>query len=238
MTVDRPLVLAHRGARRVAPENTIEAFERAVAVGADGVELDVRRTADGVAVVHHDPTTSDGALIAATPAAALRSAHPEIPTLAAALDACADRLVNVEIKNSPLEPGFDRDERPAEAVVALLEERSQRDRVIVSSFQLSTIDRVRSCSPSVPTGLLTVTRVAAKLMDRLVDAGHHALHPGRQAMSRRRAEQVITHAHDRGLRVNVWTVNAPATLVRLRDAGVDGLITDVPDVALAALGIS
>jgi glycerophosphoryl diester phosphodiesterase len=120
----------------------------------------------------------------------------------------------------------------------LLDERGNRDRVIVSSFQLSTIDRVRACSPSVPTGLLTVTRAAARLMDRLADAGHHALHPGRQAMNRRRAEQVVAHAHDRGLRVNVWTVNAPATLTRLAGAGVDGLITDVPDVALAALGVS
>ena len=233
----RPLVLAHRGARRVAPENTVEAFARAVAMGADGVELDVRRTVDGVAVVHHDPATSEGALIAATTASTLRTAHPEIPTLEDALDACAGLLVNIEIKNSPLEPGFDRDERPADAVIALLDERGERDRVIVSSFQLATIDRVRACSAWVPTGLLTVTRAAAALMDRLVDADHHALHPGRQAMSRRRAAQVVAHAHDRGLRVNVWTVNAPTTLARLRDVGVAGLIPDVPDVALAALGV-
>jgi glycerophosphoryl diester phosphodiesterase len=238
MSGARPLVLAHRGARRVAPENTVEAFARAVAMGADGVELDVRRTADDALVVHHDPAVLGGALIAATTVAAVRAARPEIPTLAEALDVCAGVLVNVEIKNSPLDPGFDRDERAAEAVVALLDERAGRDRVIVSSFQLSTIDRVRACSTSVATGLLTVTRAAAGLMDRIVDGGHQALHPGRQAMTRRRAEQIVAHAHDRGLQVNVWTVNAPATLTRLRDAGVDGLITDVPDVARVALGLS
>jgi len=238
MKTDRPLVLAHRGARRVAAENTVEAFVRAVAMGADGVELDVRRAADGVLVVHHDATTRGGDLIAGTPAAVVRAAQPEIPTLTEALDACAGRLVNVEIKNSPLEPGFDRDERAADAVVALLDERSGRDRVIVSSFHLSAIDRVRMGSPSVPTGLLTVTRADVTVMDRLVDRGHHALHPGRRAMSRRRADQVVAAAHDRGLQVNVWTVNAPATLTRLRDAGVDGLITDVPDVARATLGLS
>jgi len=221
----------------VAQENTIEAFTQALAMGADGVELDVRRAVDGVLVVHHDPITPSGDLIATTPSTVVRAAHPGIPTLTEALDACAGRLVNIEIKNAPLEPGYDRGDRAADTVVALLDER-RRDRVIVSSFQLSTIDRVRVCSPSVPTALLTVTRAAARLMDRIVEGGHQALHPGRQALSRRRAEQIVAHAHDRGLAVNVWTVNAPATLRRLRDAGVDGFITDVPDVARTALGLS
>jgi glycerophosphoryl diester phosphodiesterase len=236
--VGRPLVLAHRGARRVAPENTLEAFARAVAMGADGVELDVRRAVDGALVVHHDPITPGGDLIAATPAAVVRAAHTGIPTLPEALDACAGVLVNIEIKNSPFEPGHDREERAADAVVALLDERGGRDRVLVSSFQLATIDRVRASSGSIATGLLTVTRASATLMDQIAERGHRALHPGRRAMGRRRAEQVVAHARERGLQVIVWTVNTPATLTRLRDAGVDGLITDVPDVARAALGLS
>ena len=237
MTVGTPLVLAHRGARRVAPENTLEAFRRAGAMGADGVELDVRRTADGALVLHHDPAVADGALIAGTPAAELQADHPEIPTLAEALDVCAGLLVNVEIKNAPGEAGFDPEERAAEGVVALLDARSGRDRVIVSSFQLATIDRVRAHSSTVPTGLLTVTRADVRILDLLVERGHHALHPGRQGMTRRRAERIVADAHARGLQVNVWTVNAPATLQRLAAAGVDALITDVPDVARAALGI-
>jgi glycerophosphoryl diester phosphodiesterase len=162
--------------------------------------------------------------------------HPEIPTLAEALGACSGLLVNVEIKNSPLEPGFDREERTADAVVALLDDRAGADRVLVSSFQFPTIARVRACSASVATGLLTVTRADPRLLDRIVERGHQAIHPGRRAMSRRRAEQIVADAHDRGLRVNVWTVNAPVTMTRLADVGVDGLITDVPDVARAALG--
>jgi glycerophosphoryl diester phosphodiesterase len=236
--LDRPLVVAHRGARRVAPENTLDAFRRALGMGADGVELDVRRTADGALVVHHDPYVPSGDLIATTTAAALHTAHPEVPTLAEALDACAGVLVNVEIKNSPLEPGFDREERAADAVVALLDARAGRDHVIVSSFQLPTIGRVRTCSASVATGLLTVTRADVRLLDRIVERGHHAIHPGRRAMSRRRAEQIVADAHDRGLQVNVWTVNAPVTLARLAAAGVDGLITDVPDVARRTLGLA
>jgi glycerophosphoryl diester phosphodiesterase len=238
MTQTRTLVLAHRGARRAAPENTLEAFRRAVAMGADGVELDVRRTADGVLVVHHDPQPPGRDLIATTAAATLRASHSEIPTLAEALDVCAGVLVNVEIKNAPREPGFDPDEPAADAVVELLAARAGRDRVIVSSFQLATIDRVRACSATVPTGLLTVTRADSRVMDRIVERGHHALHPGRQGMTRRRAEQVVADAHERGLQVNVWTVNAPATIARLAAAGVDGVITDVPDVARTALGLS
>jgi glycerophosphoryl diester phosphodiesterase len=233
--VGRPLVLAHRGARRVAVENTLPAFTRALAFGADGVELDVRRTADGVLVVHHDPSPPGGDLIATTSAESLRRFRPEIPTLADALDACAGALVNVEIKNAPYEPGFDSDERAADGVVELLEARGGRDRVIVSSFQLPAIDRVRACSATVATGLLTVTRADARLLDRLVELGHQAIHPGRQGMTRRRADQVVAEAHNRGLQVNVWTVNAPVTPRRLAASGVDALITDVPDVARAAL---
>src|SRR6478736_4409350 len=70
MTSSPPLVLAHRGARRVAPENTLDAFALAIAMGADGVELDVRRTADGALVLHHDPAVLGGDLIAATTEAA------------------------------------------------------------------------------------------------------------------------------------------------------------------------
>src|SRR4051794_30057455 len=95
----RPLVLGHRGASRDAPENTIEAFARAVAVGADGVELDVHRTADDVLVVHHDPELVGFGLVVDAPFHALRGARPDVPTLAETLDACAGmRLVNIEMK--------------------------------------------------------------------------------------------------------------------------------------------
>ncbi|MDQ3542532.1 MAG: glycerophosphodiester phosphodiesterase, partial [Actinomycetota bacterium] len=99
-------VIAHRGASRLAKENTIEAFRAAVRVGAAGIELDARRTSDGVLVVHHDPLV-DGRAIISIAATEL----PEwVPTLSAALDACVGAFVNIEIKNSPEEPDFDPDE--------------------------------------------------------------------------------------------------------------------------------
>jgi glycerophosphoryl diester phosphodiesterase len=232
----RPLLLAHRGARRVATENTLAAFRRAVAMGADGVELDVRRTAEGTLVVHHDPRTARGDLIAATTLASLRATVPELATLDEALDACAGVLVNVEIKNLPWEADFDPEERSAHDVVELLDARGGRDDVLVSSFHLATVDRVRAAGGAVPTALLTVGRARLRsVLDLVAERGHAALHPERRSMGRRQAESLVADAHDRGLRVHVWTVNAPVTITRLAAAGVDGLITDVPDVARRVL---
>src|SRR4051812_39413617 len=110
-------VLAHRGASRAAPENTVEAFLVAKAMGADGVELDVRRTSDGPLVVHHDPRLRDGRAIIELHAATL---PVHVPRLHDALDACAGMWVNVEIKNDPLEPDFDPTDSIADDVIGAL----------------------------------------------------------------------------------------------------------------------
>ena len=123
-------VIAHRGASRLAPENTTVAFRTAVSVGADGIELDARRTADGVIVVHHDARLADGRVIVDTP---WRELPEHVPTLGAALDACAGAWVNVEIKNSPAEPDFDADDRVAVEVLATLAERGA-GRWLISSL--------------------------------------------------------------------------------------------------------
>ena len=93
-----PRVIAHRGASTLARENTLEAFALAGRLGADAVELDVRRAAGGELVVHHDAHLPDGRLIRATRHDELPS---DLPDLSAALDACAGMWVNVEIKNDP-----------------------------------------------------------------------------------------------------------------------------------------
>jgi len=233
----RPLVLAHRGARRRAPENTLEAFAAARALGADGVELDVRRTRDGALVIHHDPGPVGGPVIVEADAAALRAAVPSMPTLAEALDECAGLLVNIEIKNLPWEPDFDADERVAERVVALLAERGEADRVLVSSFHLPTVDRVHELAPHVPTAFLFMRGMdLGEVVDLAADRGHAAVHPDVRALGGPEVVDFLAHATRRGLQVNVWTVNEPADMVRLADLGVDALVTDVPDVARVALG--
>ncbi len=234
--MDRPLVLAHRGARRRAPENTLEAYAVARDLGADGVELDVRRTRDGALVLHHDPGPAEGPVLATLDHAEIRERFPSIPTLAEALDVCAGLLVNIEIKNMPWEPDFDADERMVADVVALLRDRGGADRVLVSSFHLATVDGMHQRAPEVPTGVLFLAGLDLReVADLAADRGHVAVHPDVRALGGPEVPEFVAHAHDRGLQVNVWTVNEPADMVRLADLGVDALVTDVPDVAMVAL---
>jgi glycerophosphoryl diester phosphodiesterase len=229
------LVLAHRGANRHAPDNTLAAFSRAVELGADGVELDIHRTADGRLVVRHDAKTPAG-LLSDMGLDTVRSAFPDVPTLEDALDVCAGLLVNVEIKNSVEEGDRDPSERAAILLVELLQRRGWRDRVLVSSFNMPSIDRVRSLAPNVSTGLLTWRTDPLQALAIAESHGHRAVHPGVRSLRRVGAGAVVARAHERGVKVNVWTVNNARELKRLAAAGVDGLITDVPDVALRALG--
>jgi len=229
------LVLAHRGASRVAPENTVPAFTRALELGADGVELDVQRTADDGLVVRHDAVTEAGPIAELT-AAEVHEAVPGLPTLAEALDACSGSLVNIEIKNLPHLPGFDPDDRVVELVVGLLRSRGGADRVLVSSFRLESLDRVRAIAPEVDTGLLAFAGDPLLLLGWVADRGHRAFHPSLAMLAGTNLDHVVRDAHDHRLAVNAWTVNEAADFVRLRDAGVDGVITDDPGAAREQYG--
>lgn len=219
-------VIAHRGASRLEPENTTAAFRKAVEVGAQGIELDARRTADGVVVVHHDAKLPDGRVIVETP---WHDLPDHVPTLGDALDACAGAWVNIEIKNSPQDPDFDRDDRVAVEVLAHLAERGA-GRWLISSFRLETVDRCHLVAPDVPTAWLTL-EVGVDTPSDLVRRGHTAVHPWEPTIT----ADVIGRCHDAGLLVNGWTCNDPARFTELASWGVDGLCTDTPDVMLAAL---
>lgn len=209
------LILGHRGASAHAPENTVEAYELAFAMGADGVELDVRRGF----VCRHDPGP----------------AGPGTITLPQALDACEGMFVNIEIKNLQGEEDFDETETLAAEVVELLAERSWRDRVLVSSFNLSTINRVKQLAPELPTGFLVMippdADVAGRTIERVRRHGHDAIHPHHTGVMPRLVE-LATAA---GLDVHTWTVNDAQRMRDLADMGVASIMTDVPDVAVATL---
>ncbi len=153
--VDGMLVLAHRGANRLAPENTVPAMREAVDRGADGVELDVHRSADGGLGVRHDATDAPDV-----------PAGPEVPMLAEVLDVCRGRLVNVEIK----------DPHATDDVVALLADRGD-DQVLVSAFDWDVVDRVRELAPHLPTGLLSFGVPPDEVLVTAVLRGHTAVHP-------------------------------------------------------------
>src|SRR5688500_15437324 len=148
------LVIGHRGASQAFPENTLAAFQGAIDQGADGIELDVRRTADGALTLSHDDTLPDGTVVVETAFAAL---PPGMPDLAQALDVCRPlAVVNVEIKNWPEDKDFDVTEQVAARVVELLEARAELDdgRNLISSFHLPTIDRVHDLAPGLATAWL------------------------------------------------------------------------------------
>lgn len=219
----------HRGASADARENTLEAFALARTQGADGVELDVRRSRDGSLVLHHDVAFADGRLVCEVADEDL----PEwVPTLEAALEVCEGMVVNIEIKNAPAEADHDPSRRLADEVVAVLQARDGRDDVLVSSFDLRTVDRVRAVDPTVPTAFLTfVEPVGEAAVALAADRGHRAIHPHEWSVD----ADFVALAHGRGLEVNVWTVDDLDRIRALAAAGVDGIVTNVPALAREAL---
>ena len=228
-------VQAHRGSPDPPAgiaENTLAAFARARRLGADGVELDVRRTADGALAVHHDPVVEGSGAIHELPAAALPS---RVPLLEAALEECRGMTVNVEVKNLPGEPAFDPDERCATAVGELITRMGLEGSVVVSSFWPGSLEVLHASHPAIPTGLLLSRSLGAEGAVGMVAAATRlacaALHPHADLVD----PGLAGEAHAAGLAVAVWTVNDRSHLEAARGAGVDTVITDDVPLALEVL---
>lgn len=231
----RPFVYGHRGAPERRHENTIEGFTVAMGLGVDGVELDARRTADGRIAVHHDAHLDDGRVLCDVTEKQLPGC---VPDLASALDACRGGIVNIEIKNSPIEPDFDPGQSVSRGVADLLVVRASNgiaDRVLVSSFNPDAIRAVRTDALEIPTALVTLalddTAAITQVVTAAAEAGQVAVHPWDPTVD----AALVDRAHDAGLAVNVWTVDDPARMQELVAFGVDGICTNVPDVALDVL---
>lgn len=223
-------VFAHRGDTSGAAENTIAAFLAAIQAGADGVELDVRRSADGALVVHHDAEVPGMAPVSAL---LVRDLPRTIALLDEAMTALEPLEVNVEIKNDPREPGFDPTGSIGHDVVRLLEERGDLDRVIVSSFDLGTLDAVLQANPAVVTGwLLGYEASPLEALPIALAHGFRAIHPFVLSVNR----DAVVASHDAGIDVNTWTVNARHDLERMAGIGVDVVITDTVALALEVAG--
>ncbi|HXQ76054.1 MAG TPA: glycerophosphodiester phosphodiesterase [Acidimicrobiales bacterium] len=228
-------VLAHRGGAGPWRENTLEAFAGALRLGADGVELDVRRTADGRLVVHHDAEIDGAGEVHALRANEL---PPWVPGLDEALETCGAAAVNVEVKNAPVEPGFDPAETVATEVVSTLAALSRTPgrgpaHVIVSSFWPATLAAVHRAGPEVATGLLVHPSLdAAEAAERALSIGCVALHPFHAQVT----PALVALAHGLGLGVATWTVNERHDVAAVAAAGVDVVISDRVTDALEALG--
>jgi glycerophosphoryl diester phosphodiesterase len=234
---DEPIgVLAHRGGTGPWRENTLEAFAGALGLGADGVELDVRRTADGRLVVHHDPEIVGTGVIRRLEASEL----PDwVPGLDEALAVCAGSIVNVEIKNSPIEAGSDPPEIVAAEVVSTLSGAGIGDggkgpaHVIVSSFWPANLAAVRTVDPQVATGLLVHPSLDASEAAREAEAlGCGALNPFHSQVT----PALVDLVHRSAMALVVWTVNEPDDLATMVAAGVDAVISDRVTEARRALG--
>lgn len=247
---DRTLNIAHRGASAAAPPNTLAAFKKAIELGADGIEFDVHFSADGVPVVIHDFTvdaTTDGSgRVADLTLAQLKQLDAgtrfdpaftgeRIPTLDEVLEAVSGRrgwggelLLNVELKTtSPGDNGLER------AVITLVEQHSLSRRVLFSSFNPFSLRRAKRIAPHIPAGLLYDQGLSLPLRRAWLAflAPHEARHPHYKMVDAR----YMAWARRRGYRVNTWTVDDPAEMRRLVGLGVNGIITNVPDVLRSVL---
>jgi glycerophosphoryl diester phosphodiesterase len=225
----RPEIIAHRGTPRVHPENSLSGFAHALALGVDGIELDVHLTRDGVPVVHHDPGLGGAGPLAGRVIADLTldelRAHElapgvAVPTLAETCAVTDGRAtLYVEVKA-----------RDAEAAVAAALD-GLGERAPVHSFDHRVSRRVRELAPRTPAGILStsylVDTVAAMRTADARDLWQHWT----------MVDEVLADAvHAAGGRVIAWTVNDPAVAVALAAAGVDGVCTDVPATIAEALG--
>lgn len=232
-------MLAHRGLAREAPENTLLAFAKAVAIGAEYVETDVHLSADGVAVVAHDPTLARVAdrdvEVSKLTMAELRRidlGHGQgFCTLEEALDAFPETRFNIDVKV----------ESAVEATVASVTKTRAGSRVLLTSFSEGRRRRLAALVPDAVTsaggaGVIRTRLVSLTGSTRAVTRalrGARALQvPERIGALPLVTERFVAAVHRAGAEVHVWTVNDPADMTRLLDLGVDGLVTDRADLAL------
>ncbi len=246
-SLPQPIVFAHRGASAHAPENTLAAFELALAQNADGIELDVKLSADGQVVVIHDPTvdrtTGTHGKVKDLALAELRALNAgnffsaafsteKIPTLEEVFETCGKRtLINVELTNY----NTPRDHL-VESVCMLVKKFSLQKHVMFSSFYASNLSKARSYLPEVPCGLLAFGGLLGAWARSFGFAfgKYTALHPYLKDVT----PQQIQRVHRLKGRVHVWTVNAEADMRRLFGWGVDAIFTDDPQLAVRVRGES
>ncbi len=217
------LKIGHRGARALEPENTLRSFRKAVELGVDAVELDVRLTKDGEVVVIHDErverTTDGSGLVSNFTLEEIRGFNAEkgekIPTLGEALDFLKGKVkVLIELKEVSFE----------EKVLDLIKERGMVNDVIIVSFLEKALRRVRELDGDVATGLIYVRH--KKPREAALELGAEYLLP----LYRFTHSADVKKAHESGLKVIVWTINTQEEATTYKQKGVDGIATDKPNI--------
>lgn len=228
-------VIGHRGGAALGPENTLATIRAGLQAGADGVEIDVRLSADGVPVLMHDVnvdrTTPGTGRVDSLSIEVLRSLG--VPTLSDVLELVPlERRLIVELKGTPWEAGHDMNEPLARVVAETLTQQEVRN-VTVSSFNPLALAALRAGAPEVPTGVLTSPAFdLGSNLAAAVDSGNEECHVPAELLD----PDFVVAAHDAGRRVLAWTVNDATEVARFAAWGLDGVITDDPGIALRALG--
>ncbi len=219
--MNKPLNIGHRGVKGYEPENTLISFQKALELNADGIELDVHLCQSGELIVIHDftvdrTTNGTGAIsdLTLTQIKKLRiNNHLEIPTLDEVLALFnKNHLINIELKGT----------NTAELVCACIQRHVQENKLdysnfIVSSFQRNELARMKSNNPKIPLGILTEASVQ-QAIEWAEEFGATAIHPHFSLLTTEKGYQIYT-----------WTVNDLQDIQRVKQFGVDGIITDFPD---------
>lgn len=235
----QPLVIAHRGASGEMPENTLPAFERAVEQSADMIETDLHLTQDGVVVIHHDAALArlgeqgeirdrTAAELAALNAAPGADFEARMPTLLDVLDGFGERMeFNLELKVGSHAPYEGMEEQVVDAV----RERGLLPRMLFSSFDDGVLARVRALSEEARIAVLVSPRAPLSILKRADRVRAEAINPHISMITSR----MVRSAHAASLRVFPYTANEEPEMIRLLEAGVDGIITNYPKQLRALL---
>lgn len=223
------IIIAHRGASGLAPENTLLAYRIAIELGADMIELDVHETNDGYLVCIHDyevDRTTDGTgAIAELSLKELQKLdagqHEHIPLLSEVLEHAHGKIrVNIELKVTDVE----------KQVVQLVREKRMTDHVVVSSFLHGTLEAMHEVDPTITTAVL-VSKPMEDLVEYVSDLKAKALNPLHTMVT----SELINQMHNHNIQVFPWTINDSSTMLHLVRMRIDGLITDYPDIAIETL---
>lgn len=221
------LVIAHRGASAYEVENSLSAFRLAHAMGADGIELDIHVTTDGVPVVHHDPVIHDSPIwqlpVETVVAHRLPNGEP-IPTLAEAL-AAIDPSLSVYVEVKELQP------RDDSHVLAVLASGPAPHRYHVHAFDHRIVRRLREQRTELPTGVLSASYPIRPLV-QLEDARADTLWQQQSLVD----GELIASIHAASAQLIAWTVDGPARMRVLASLGADAVCTNRPDIAREVLG--
>lgn len=226
--VERCLKMGHRGAKAYVAENTIESIQKAIDFGVDGIEIDVHVCASGELVVFHDFTldrmTNGTGEIGKKTLSELKElqvdGHYKIPTLEEVLDVINKTcLLNIELK------GRHTAIKTNDIIERYIKEKDWKyDDFIVSSFQHHELEDIFKLNKRIPLGVLTKASVF-EAMEFAETIKAVAIHPNFALLTR----ENVKRAQSKGFKVNTWTVNDDETIFRMKDYGVDGIISDVPD---------